>query len=72
MLQRRLLPSPMAEFARLLVKVLLPSFVLSWGIKAIAPQFGIAPDLTTALIFVLMPPLAIALWLAMQEWESKP
>mgnify|MGYP007093982887 CR=1 FL=1 len=62
----------MVEFGRLLLKVLLPSFLLSWGIKAIAPQFGIAPDLTTALLFVLMPPLAIAGWLAMQEWGTEP
>ena len=57
----------MVEFGRLLLKVLLPSFVLSWGIKAIAPQFGIAPDLTTALLFVMIPPLAIAAWLAWQD-----
>ena len=60
----------MVEFGGLLWKVLLPSFLLSWAIKAIAPQFGIGPDVTTAILFVLMPPLAIALWLALQELQK--
>jgi hypothetical protein len=62
----------MAEFARLLVKVLLPSFLLSWGIKAIAPQWGMEPTVTTALLFVLLPPLAITGWLVKQERGTEP
>ena len=61
----------MVEFGRLVLKVLLPSFLLSWGIKAIAPQFGIAPDLTNALLFVLIPPGAIAVWLTWQALQSR-
>jgi hypothetical protein len=56
----------MVEFGRLVLKVLVPSFLLSWGIKAIAPQLGIAASVTNALLFVLIPPLAIAGWLALQ------
>ena len=62
----------MVEFGRLVLKVLVPSFLLSWAIKAIAPQFSIAPDLTPALLLVLIPPVAIALWLVAQEWGSEP
>jgi hypothetical protein len=61
----------MVEFGRLVLKVLLPSFLLSWGIKAIAPQFGIAPDLTNVLLLVLIPPVAIAVWLTWQGLQGQ-
>lgn len=61
----------MLDFFLLLMKVLLPSLVISWGIKFIAPKFAIAPNNIHALELVILPPLAIALWLAFQEWEGR-
>ena len=61
----------MVEFGRLLLKVLLPSFLFSWAIKAIGPQLGIAPDLTPVLLFVLIPPGAIAVWLTWQGLQER-
>ncbi len=61
----------MLDFFLLLLKVLVPSLVISWGIKSIAPIFAIAPNNVHALQFVILPPLAIAVWLLWQEWQGR-
>jgi len=61
----------MADFARLLLKVLVPSLIISWGIKFVAPQFTPPPDNSLALILVFTPVVAIAVWLGLQEWQGR-
>ena len=61
----------MLDFLLLLLKVLLPSLVISWGIKFIAPKFAIAPNNLHGLELVILLPLAIAVWLALQEWQGR-
>lgn len=63
--------SQLGRLALLVLKVLFPSFLISWGIKFIAPAFAPPPELPWALLLVFTPVLAIAVWLGLQEWQGR-
>ena len=61
----------MQEFGRLVLKVAISSLVLSAGIKGLAQVWVFPATDNLALLFVLFPPVAIAVWLGQQEWRSR-
>lgn len=63
--------SHLNSLALLTLKVLLPSFLISWGIKFIVPAFAPPPELPWVLLLVFTPVLAISVWLGLQEWQGR-
>ncbi|AIE73966.1 MULTISPECIES: hypothetical protein [unclassified Synechocystis] len=63
--------SHLNSLALLALKVLLPSLIISWGIKFLVPAFAPPAELPWVLLLVFAPVLAIALWLGLQEWQGR-
>jgi hypothetical protein len=54
----------------LVLKVILASAALSWGIKYIGPQLSVPATSIVALVVVLTPPLVVAGLLGWRLWRN--
>jgi hypothetical protein len=53
-----------------ILKLLMPSIAIAYGIKYLAPLYPIAPTSINVLIAILFPSLAIAIWLLISSRQT--
>jgi hypothetical protein len=61
----------MTEQIQLIVKMLVPSVLISLAIKYLAPSLAIAPTTINVLIGVFLPTVVVAIALGWHSWLSR-